>query len=72
MRQSSIVIHRGKKEEKYELYVEDYVISFLKKKRRRRRNRSFSTDAERRTAGNILSTGPVWTGIRPYLTNMSC
>lgn len=32
MRQSSIVIHRGKKEEKYELYVEDYVISFLKKK----------------------------------------
>lgn len=31
MRQSSIVIHRGKKEEKYELYVEDYVISFLKK-----------------------------------------
>lgn len=32
MRQSSIVIHRGKKEERYELYVEDYVISFLKKK----------------------------------------
>lgn len=32
MRQPSIVIHRGKKEEKYELYVEDYVISFLKEK----------------------------------------
>lgn len=32
MRQSSIIIHRGKKEEKYEIYVEDYVISFLKEK----------------------------------------
>lgn len=34
MRQSSIIIHRGKKEEKYEIYVEDYVISFLKRERR--------------------------------------
>lgn len=33
MRQPSIVIHKGRKEEKYELYVEDYVISFLKEKR---------------------------------------
>ena len=32
MRQSSIIIHKGKKEEKYEIYVEDYVISFLKEK----------------------------------------
>lgn len=32
MRQPSIIIHRGKKEEKYEIYVEDYVISFLKEK----------------------------------------
>ena len=32
MRQSSIVIHKGRKEEKYEIYVEDYVISFLKEK----------------------------------------
>ncbi len=31
MRQPSIVIHKGKKEDKYQLYVEDYVISFLKK-----------------------------------------
>lgn len=31
MRQPPIVIHKGKKEEKYQLYVEDYVISFLKK-----------------------------------------
>lgn len=30
MRQSSIIIHKGGKEEKYEIYVEDYVISFLK------------------------------------------
>ncbi len=29
MRQPPIVIHKGKKEEKYQLYVEDYVISFL-------------------------------------------
>lgn len=33
MRQPSIVIHKGKKEEKYNLYVEDYVISFIKEKR---------------------------------------
>lgn len=33
MRQPSIVIHKGKKEEKYRLYVEDYVISFIKEKR---------------------------------------
>lgn len=32
MRQSSIVIHRGRREEKYEIYVEDYVVSFLKEK----------------------------------------
>lgn len=30
MEQSSIIIHKGGKEEKYEIYVEDYVISFLK------------------------------------------
>lgn len=30
MRQSSIVIHKGGREEKYEIYVEDYVVSFLK------------------------------------------
>ena len=30
MRQSSIIIHKGGKEEKYEIYVEDYVMSFLK------------------------------------------
>lgn len=30
MRQSSIIIHKGGKEAKYEIYVEDYVISFLK------------------------------------------
>ena len=30
MRESSIVIHKGGKEEKYELYIEDYVMSFLK------------------------------------------
>ena len=30
MRQSSIIIHKGGKEEKYEIYVEDYVLSFLK------------------------------------------
>ena len=68
MRQSSIVIHRGKKEEKYELYVEDYVISFLKKKEKTQEEQILFYG----TAGNILSTGPVWTGIRPYLTNMSC
>ncbi len=33
MRQPSIVIHKGKKEEKYDLYVEDYVISFIKEKK---------------------------------------
>lgn len=33
MRQPSIVIHKGRKEEKYELYVEDYVISFLRERR---------------------------------------
>lgn len=32
MRQPSIVIHKGRKEEKYEIYVEDYVLSFLKEK----------------------------------------
>lgn len=30
MEQSSIIIHKGRKEEKYEIYVEDYVMSFLK------------------------------------------
>lgn len=30
MRQSSVIIHKGRKEEKYEIFVEDYVISFLK------------------------------------------
>lgn len=32
MRQPSIVIHKGRREEKYEIYVEDYVLSFLKEK----------------------------------------
>lgn len=35
MRQSAIVIHRGKKDEKYEICVEDYVISFLRKRKER-------------------------------------
>lgn len=30
MRESSVVIHKGRKEEKYEIYIEDYVMSFLK------------------------------------------
>ena len=30
MRQSSIIIHKGKREEKYEIYIEDYVMSYLK------------------------------------------
>lgn len=30
MRQSSVIIHKGRREEKYEIYVEDYVVSFLK------------------------------------------
>lgn len=30
MRQSSIIIHKGGREEKYEIYIEDYVLSFLK------------------------------------------
>lgn len=30
MKQSSIIIHKGRKEEKYEIYIEDYVMSFLK------------------------------------------
>ena len=30
MRQSSVIIHKGRKEEKYEIYIEDYVMSFLK------------------------------------------
>ena len=30
MRQSSVIIHKGRREEKYEIYVEDYVIAFLK------------------------------------------
>lgn len=30
MRQSSIIIHKGGREEKYEICVEDYVLSFLK------------------------------------------
>lgn len=30
MRQSSVIIHKGKREEKYEIYIEDYVMSFLK------------------------------------------
>ena len=30
MRQSSIIIHKGGKEEKYEIYIEDYVMSFLR------------------------------------------
>ena len=30
MRQSSIIIHKGKREENYEIYIEDYVMSFLK------------------------------------------
>lgn len=30
MEQSSIIIHKGGKEDKYQIYVEDYVLSFLK------------------------------------------
>lgn len=30
MGQSSIIIHKGRREEKYEIYVEDYVMSYLK------------------------------------------
>ena len=30
MRQSSVIIHKGGREEKYEIYIEDYVMSFLK------------------------------------------
>ncbi|MCH5264058.1 MAG: LysM peptidoglycan-binding domain-containing protein [Lachnospiraceae bacterium] len=30
MRQSSVIIHKGRREEKYEIYIEDYVMSFLK------------------------------------------
>lgn len=30
MEQSSIIIHKGGREEKYQLYVEDYVLSYLK------------------------------------------
>lgn len=30
MRQSSTIIHKGRKEEKYEIYIEDYVMSFLR------------------------------------------
>ncbi len=30
MRESSVVVHKGGKEDKYELYIEDYVMSFLK------------------------------------------
>ncbi len=30
MESKSIVIHKGGKEEKYKLYVEDYVLSYLK------------------------------------------
>ena len=30
MRESSIVIHKGGKEEKYQIYIEDYAMSFLK------------------------------------------
>lgn len=30
MEQSSIIIHKGGREEKYQIYVEDYVLSFLK------------------------------------------
>lgn len=33
MRQSAIVIHRGKRDERYEICVEDYVISFLKERK---------------------------------------
>lgn len=30
MRQSSVIIHKGRREEKYEIYIEDYVMSYLK------------------------------------------
>ena len=31
MRQSSTIIHKGGKEERYEIYIEDYVMSYLKR-----------------------------------------
>ena len=30
MRQSSIIIHKGRRDEKYQIYIEDYVLSYLK------------------------------------------
>ncbi|MCM1264190.1 MAG: LysM peptidoglycan-binding domain-containing protein [Butyrivibrio sp.] len=41
MEASDIVIHRGEKEEKYQLYVEDYVMSYLKNYRTQGRNKIF-------------------------------
>lgn len=41
MEASDIVIHRGEKEEKYQLYVEDYVMSYLKNYRTQSRNKIF-------------------------------
>ncbi len=39
METSNIVIHKGEKDEKYQLYVEDYVMSYLKKQGSDQRNR---------------------------------
>lgn len=39
METSDIVIHKGEKDEKYQLYVEDYVMSYLKKQGSVQRNR---------------------------------
>ena len=39
METSDIVIHKGEKDEKYQLYVEDYVMSYLKKQSSVQRNR---------------------------------
>lgn len=39
METSGIVIHKGEKDEKYQLYVEDYVMSYLKKHGSTQRNR---------------------------------
>ena len=40
MTAADIVVHKGEKEEKYQLYVEDYVMSYLKNYRTENAERS--------------------------------
>lgn len=72
MSQSSIIIHKGGKEEKYEIYVEDYVLSFLKAETGTLELSEFFYGFKENMAGNTRYMAWEGTGIWQYSKNTVC